>query len=307
MSSLDPVQKLSEILDGFKVTSAVSAAVKLNIAETLSEKSHTAGELAQSLGCHEGHLKRLLDFLCAHELFTESNGKYAHSELSQLLDRNRPNSLVPYTEMFSQPWCQDAFGALSEAVKTGGSSFEIVHGMDLFQYLAKNRQAGDLFDKAMETRVLKRSAGVVENYDFSKARVIADLGGGTGFILLHILKANAHLKGVLFDYSEVLKKAEISAAQMGVGVRDRIRFEAGSFFEKAPEGCDVHFMSHIMHDWDDERCIEILTNCRKVLPPPRKSPHPRSGARAEPREPRNSQNGSHHDGDDIGGKRKNAR
>ena len=26
-------------------------------------------------------------------------------------------------------------------------------------------------------------------------------------------------------------------------------------------------MKHILHDWDDERCVAILSSCREALPP----------------------------------------
>lgn len=50
------------------------------------------------------------------------------------------------------------------------------------------------------------------------------------------------------------------------GCDGRIAIEAGSFFERVPDGCDAYLMKHIIHDWSDEHCRNILTLMRDKLP-----------------------------------------
>ena len=52
-----------------------------------------------------------------------------------------------------------------------------------------------------------------------------------------------------------------------LGVADRCRFIGGSFFESVPAGADAIVMKSIIHDWNDERCVRIFQNCRRVLQP----------------------------------------
>ena len=40
----------------------------------------------------------------------------------------------------------------------------------------------------------------------------------------------------------------------------------GSFFEALPAGADAYVLKKVIHDWDDERAIAILTNCRGAMP-----------------------------------------
>jgi hypothetical protein len=40
----------------------------------------------------------------------------------------------------------------------------------------------------------------------------------------------------------------------------------GSFFESVPEGADAYLLRHIIHDWTDEQSIQLLGNCRRVIP-----------------------------------------
>src|SRR5262249_34311380 len=37
-------------------------------------------------------------------------------------------------------------------------------------------------------------------------------------------------------------------------------------FESVPSGADAIIMKSIIHDWNDERSVVILTNCRRALP-----------------------------------------
>ena len=76
---------------------------------------------------------------------------------------------------------------------------------------------------------------------------------------------------------------------MAAGVADRCTLVGGDFFVEVPAGGDAYVLSQILHDWDDERCVEILEQCRRAMPdhgkllvvelvlPPRTSPSSGSG------------------------------
>jgi O-methyltransferase domain len=40
----------------------------------------------------------------------------------------------------------------------------------------------------------------------------------------------------------------------------------GNFFESVPGGADTYLFRHIIHDWTDQQSVQILSNCRKVIP-----------------------------------------
>ena len=108
------------------------------------------------------------------------------------------------------------------------------------------------------------SPPIVAAYDFSRFRCLADVGGGTGRQLADILKAHPALTGILFDLPHVIEEARPMLASSGV--RDRCRLETGSFFNAVPRGADAYILKHILHNWDDERAIQILAACRKAVP-----------------------------------------
>ena len=50
------------------------------------------------------------------------------------------------------------------------------------------------------------------------------------------------------------------------GLAERCRVIEGSFFECIPAGADAYLFRHIIHDWTDEQCTQILGHCRTVIP-----------------------------------------
>jgi hypothetical protein len=48
-------------------------------------------------------------------------------------------------------------------------------------------------------------------------------------------------------------------------LQERCHTAFGDFFQAVPEGGDVYFMKHILHDWTDEQATTILRNCRRAL------------------------------------------
>ncbi len=107
---------------------------------------------------------------------------------------------------------------------------------------------------------------LAEVFDFGSCTQVADFGGATGGVLVGLTGKCPHLKGVVVDlpYSQSSAEQAIAASD----ATDRVRFQPGDFFRDAlPEGTDAVFMSHIIHDWDDEHCLSLLRNARQGLPP----------------------------------------
>jgi hypothetical protein len=78
-----------------------------------------------------------------------------------------------------------------------------------------------------------------------------------------LLVQHPHLTATLCDAEGVLQLARPLLAERGVA--DRVRYAAGSFFEPLPEGADAYLLKNVLHDWNDERCLAILRNCRAAV------------------------------------------
>jgi hypothetical protein len=104
---------------------------------------------------------------------------------------------------------------------------------------------------------------IVEAYDFSGVRKLADIGGGQGLLLRAILKAHPKLTGVLFDRPDAVAGAHEQLTQEGL--MRRCEVVPGDFFEAVPPGADAYMLKYVIHDWNDERSLAILRNCRRVM------------------------------------------
>jgi SAM-dependent methyltransferase len=94
---------------------------------------------------------------------------------------------------------------------------------------------------------------------------LVDVAGGHGLLIRTILRANRKLRGILFDLPHVTAGAP--ALLRSGGFADRCRIVSGDFFASVPEGGDAYIMKHIIHDWDDERAVQILKNCHRAMRP----------------------------------------
>ncbi len=107
------------------------------------------------------------------------------------------------------------------------------------------------------------SAPLMAAYDFGRFRRVADIGGGTGRLLVDILAAHPRARGILFDLPHVV--ADATALLEPAGVESRCEVVGGNFFDGVPTGADAYVLRAILHDWDDERSIAILKNVRKAM------------------------------------------
>jgi hypothetical protein len=135
-------------------------------------------------------------------------------------------------------------------------------GKPFFEYLTTDGEASEIFNRAMAGGARARLAAALE-HDWSGASVVADIGGGNGALLSAILPAQQHLRGVVFDLPHVVAEARpvIEAA----GLAGRCELVGGDFFEDALPGADAYLVAQVLHDWDDQRAVAILRNCRRSI------------------------------------------
>ena len=257
-------QDLRNLICGYFISRAVYVAAYLNLADLLADAPQDAAGLAAQVNVHGPTLYRVLRVLAAAGVFTENeDGTFSNTELSNLLRQEVPGSLHALALMFGDKTSWLPWEDLAYSVKTGSSAFEHVFGMPYFDYLSKHPANAQLFDKAMISSSSMVNDAIVAAYDFSSIKVLVDIGGGRGATLAHILKANPHLLGMLFDLPHVTTAAKEYLGSMGVS--DRCEVVAGNFFESVLSGGDAYFMKHILHELGDEQCHLLLQRCHAAM------------------------------------------
>ncbi|MGC1307806.1 MAG: methyltransferase [Phormidesmis sp.] len=246
------------------VSKTIYAAAKLGIADCLKDESRHYVELATLTQTNADALYRLLRALASLGVLTETEpGAFGLTPTGHFLRSDIPDSLQALAIMHGEDDYK-AWDCLIHSVKTGESAFEKLYGMPVFEYLKQNAESAKTFDAAMTSYSSTAIPAIIAGYDFSDINVLVDVAGGVGSLLTAILGANSHLEGILYELPAVIARAD--ALVKNSEVADRCQLIAGDFFDAIPSGGDACLLKHIIHNWDDEQAIAILTQCRKALP-----------------------------------------
>lgn len=246
------------------IASSVGVAAELGIADQLSNGPRTAEELAYATGMAAAPLRAMMRLLVEAGVFAESPpGTFANTPDSELMRRDHPSS--------TRAWCmlaagdyQRIFQGMAHTVKTGLPSAPPVLNATLYEYLAAQPAAADIYDRAMEDLARPLSRVLASSYDFSSAKVVADIGGGRGTIIRGLLRELPHLAGFCFDRPSVCARAE---QDIPASLADRLSYRAGDFFEGVPSGADVYVLKNVLHNWGDERATMLLTSIANAMRP----------------------------------------
>ncbi|MGH9677290.1 MAG: methyltransferase, partial [Candidatus Acidiferrum sp.] len=96
------------------------------------------------------------------------------------------------------------------------------------------------------------------------ARVLLDVGGGTGIFSIAFLQKHHELRAIVWDRPEVLKVAAEFAQDYDVA--DRMECREGDMFTDAVPKADVILLSNVLHDWDVPQCQALISRFAQALP-----------------------------------------
>ena len=247
------------------VAASLHTVAELRIADLLAREPRSAEELATAAGVRPDPLRRVLRVLVAHGVFAEgADGQFEQNELSDLLREDAIGSLRPSVLLHGSKARWGLWPQMLHTLRTSETAFSKVHGMEVFDYLARHEEDARLFNSVMSQGSAALAAEIVAGYDFGRFQSIVDVGGGHGLLIASLLDAVPKARGVLFDLPEVIDGAHAALAARGLA--DRCALVGGSFFDSVPPGGDGYIMKWILHDWDDAACNRILRNIRSVIP-----------------------------------------
>lgn len=260
-----PSVALRRMIIGYRLSRALSVAAQLGIADLLRDGPRGLDDLAQVTGTHAPSLYRVLRLLVSEGVFIElHDGRFGMTRLAEPLRSDAPGSLR-HRAIFDGAECNwRPWGQLMDSVVTGEPAFDRTFGTRFFDYLQQHPAAAARFDALMVEQTQPWARAILDAYDFSGIGTLVDVGGGYGALLAAILNAHPGLNGVLYDLPHVVEGAW--PRLLAAAVAERCEAIAGDFFNAVPEGGDTYLLKNILHDWDDDQCITILGNCRRVMP-----------------------------------------
>jgi C-methyltransferase len=252
---------MMEMIIATWTSQAITAAAELGVADALAKGPLPIDELAARVGADTDALRRLLRALISRGIFRHRpDGRYELNSLADSLRSDAPVSMNWAARFYGSREQRERWTLLVDSVRTGNAVVPALRGKGSFDYFAEQPELAELFNRTMTSVSAMTDATVVAGYDFGAYPTIVDVGGGHGPLLAAILAAAPGSRGVLYDLPRVVADAPNLLRERGVA--DRVRIAEGSFFDRVPGDGDAYILKNIMHDWPDEKAVQILRNVR---------------------------------------------
>ncbi|KAJ1421442.1 Winged helix-like DNA-binding domain superfamily [Sesbania bispinosa] len=276
----DDNDTLSAMVLGANVVfpAALNAAIELKLFEIIANESDDDGfmsafEIASKLPTKHSdvpnRLDRLLRLLASYSLLTVSTRTNEDGSIVRVYgispcgryffhDENGDGNLATFTSFLCHRALFDVWLNFKEAIiDPEVDLFKKVHGTSKFEYFGNDPETNHIFNIAMADICTSHMRRILEIYTgFEGISTLVDVAGGTGHGLKMIISKYPLIKGINFDLPQVIQNAPPFIGIEHVG---------GSMFESIPQG-DAIILKAILHNWSDEKCLEILSNCHKALP-----------------------------------------
>lgn len=270
---LDRLRHMADL----SVPHVVRAAITLDLAEHVEDGHRTVAALAEAADVTQGGLRRLLRVLAHEGLFTlgaPDGDLDGDSDLDGDRDGGETVALTPAGAILTEDnvhrrldrrdgysRLDDAWPGLLHTLRTGTSGFEHEKGHDFWAELASEERLGRTFDESLSHWLAIWSPKAVQELALTDEHVV-DIGGGTGALLGRILTAYPQTTGTLLDLPTTAERARAELAELGL--TDRVRIAAQSFFERLPAEADLYLLAQVLHDWPDAEVVAILRRVAEV-------------------------------------------
>ncbi|MBP2335599.1 SAM-dependent methyltransferase [Saccharothrix coeruleofusca] len=261
MTAQDELARMIDLVTPF----AVRAAVSLRLPELIDGGTRGLDALARAAGADPDALRRLLNHLTSIGFLAEPEpGAYALTDVSRVLLREDHRWARAWLDGEGPGAKMDlAYAGMAHSVRTGESAYGTVHGVPFWDDYAADEGLRRFFGGIMAVHAWQTGPVVAAECDWSSTRRVLDVGGGTGALLIEVLKANPHLTGAVLDLPPV--EPDATTALKEAGLEDRASFVPGSFFDPLPTGYDTYVISRVITDWGDEDALRIMTRAAEAV------------------------------------------
>ncbi len=245
----DEFHALSADMVGYWRTMTLAAAVELGIPEALPAATQ---EVSLRCGIAADGAARLLGALAELAVVESPGGTWRLTRRGRLLRAKDPESLATAAIEYAGPLL-DRWRALPEALRSAHW-----RPTDIFREVAASPERRTLHHEMLSSYAIHDYGPLVEHLPIHPGDDVVDAGGGSGALAERVAARWPTPRDVRFDLPEVARKASGRPPGESWG---------GDFFEAWPFQADVVLLARVLHDWDDDRAVQILRRAREALRP----------------------------------------
>ena len=260
MAEVSPELLMDTVLGYFR-TSAIKAAIELDVFTAIAEGAEDAAAIGRRTGAAEPGIQALADHLTVIGFLEKSADRYRLTPSSAVfLDRRSPAFLGDFHRFLAAP---EMIGlALSDPaafVRNGGSVGLANTAPEDPVWVGFARYMAPFFGP-----VAQATAAYFANLP-APGRVL-DIAAGHGLFGIAFARQFPACEVTALDWDNVLGVARENAAAAGLGARYRTL--PGNAFDVAFGGpYDIILMPNFLHHFDEATCIGLLGKARAALAP----------------------------------------
>jgi 2-hydroxy-4-(methylsulfanyl)butanoate S-methyltransferase len=239
---LTDVREISRIAYGFMGSKALFSALNLDLFSRLAGGRKTLESLAGATGIASNRLRTVLAALTAVGLVVRDGEGYRNAPASErYLVRGAPAYFGDYYRFQIDRQIYPALLHLDSGIAgdTAHLAFDSLAG------LTSDPEEADAFTRAQHSGSMGPALMLAKKLDLEGARVLLDVGGGSGAFSIALCQRNAGLRATVLDFPNVITVAErfVKEAQL----QDRIACLRGDAINAPwPTGQDVVLMSYLL-------------------------------------------------------------
>ena len=255
-----------ELIEAFRRSKAMFAAVSLGVFDTLEHKPSDVRALADELRVRAEPLERLLDACVGLKLLRRRSASYENEPVaSTYLCRASEQTLTGYI-LYSNDVLFRLWNHVEDAVREGTPRWEQAFGIQgsIFDHFFRTEEAKQTFVQGMHGLGILSSPKVVGAFDLSRFRRMVDLGGATGHLAITACERHPDLRAVVFDLPQVIEVARAYASRSS-RASQRVEVMAGDFFSDELPAADLFAMGRILHDWPEDKIRALLVKIFRRL------------------------------------------
>ncbi len=257
--------KILQLGLGFWGSKTLLSAVELGVFTQLGKGPLNAESLRARLNLHPRGADDFFDALVALGMLQRKDGNYSNTPEGDLfLDRAKPGYIGGVLEMANARLYR-FWGDLTTALKSGEPQHENKQAEDTFAALYSDPARLKQFLSAMTGISMGAARSLAQQFPWDKFNSFIDVGGAQGCVSVQLALAHPHLTGGEFDLPVV--GSIFDEYVQSFGLAQRLRFQAGNFFDDPLPGAEVIVMGHILHDWDLEQKRKLIAKAYAALPP----------------------------------------
>jgi 2-hydroxy-4-(methylsulfanyl)butanoate S-methyltransferase len=238
---------------------AMLAGMQLDVFTPLRAGPQTAEEIAHVIGVGSTRLRLLLYSLVAAELLTERNGRFSNTpEANQYLAKGSPSYIGNVQGLLTHRW-GTLFPRTAESIRSGVPQAKV----DFFN---SPQQELEAFIRRINLLTVTAARHLLEHYDFSSTKTLADVGCGGAGLALTMAKSCPEMQVAAIDLPLVTPIAQKIVEEEGA--TDRVKVIAADVLDgPLPGSYDVVVVRGLLQVLPSEAARLAVKNIAAALNP----------------------------------------